>query len=115
MGSAKRKNTRIRRMVKSGDCVACGASGSIYNPIDPAHVRSFKISQNDEPWNLTPLCRKCHTLQHQFGWIYLIVIYSNLARDLEAKGWEFTKLADGSFKMSNAKEVELNEMRRGNG
>lgn len=109
MGSAKRKNTKIRRLIKAGDCVACGAINC-----DPCHIRSWKVSQCDEPWNLISLCRTHHNMQHQHGWMYLMIIYSEVAKQIEEKGWEFTKLPDGSWKMHNEKEVELNEARRGN-
>lgn len=115
MGSAKRKNTKLRRLVKSGACMACGKEPSIYTIIDPCHIRSFKVSQNDEPWNLVSLCREHHNLQHKFGWKYLMVIYENLRWEIQNnRGWVFDRMPDGSWKMSNPKEVELNDRRRGN-
>lgn len=102
--------------MKAGACMACGAVNGPYTIIDPAHIRSWKVSQNDEPWNLVSLCRDCHSTQHRHGWVYLLVIYSNLRREIEeVRGWVFDKMPDGTFKMSNSREVELNEKRRGIG
>lgn len=116
MGSAKRKNTKLRRLIKSGECVACGTPpGNPANPVDPCHIRSFKVSQCDEEWNLICLCRQHHVMQHKHGWMYLMVIYSELRKQIEEKGWVFDRLPDGSWKMSNEKEVQLNEARRGIG
>lgn len=109
MGSAKRKSPKTRRAVKANPCVACGAENC-----DPCHIRSFKVSQCDEPWNLTSLCRPHHVMQHKHGWMYLMVIYASVKKDITEKGWVFDRLPDGSWKMSNEKEVALNEARRAN-
>ncbi len=36
-------------------------------PVDPAHIRSRGAGGGDEPDNVIPLCRACHSEQHQMG------------------------------------------------
>lgn len=102
--------SKLRKSFKKGSCAACGNTET-----DRCHIRSFKVSQCDEPWNLICLCRTHHNMQHKHGWMYLMVIYSEVRKQVEEKGWVFDRLPDGSWKMSNEKEVQLNEARRGIG
>lgn len=36
-------------------------------PVDPAHLRSRGSGGGDEATNVIPLCRFCHSEQHQMG------------------------------------------------
>ena len=69
--------------VKLRPCLACGAF-----PTDPAHVKSVKSGGPDELWNLIPLCRKHHVIQHANGFSGLIKIYPRVWHYLESVGWE---------------------------
>lgn len=91
MGSAKRKNIKLRRSLKRLPCVACGTMGSDFNPIDPAHIRTFKVTQSDHPANITSLCRLCHNLQHREGWWGLMCAYPGVQEVLTQKGWDISE------------------------
>lgn len=91
MGSQKRKNTKLRRSLKELPCVACGTIGNDFNPCDPAHIRTFKVTQSDHPANLVTLCRMCHTAQHADGWELFITNNPHVGAILERLGWEFTQ------------------------
>lgn len=83
----KRKDRKVRRAVKSEPCCACGTMGTDWNPVDPAHIRTWKVTQSDDPRNLIPLCRTCHQLQHREGWFYMMDSYSGVERAIYERGW----------------------------
>ena len=84
--SEGRKDRETRREVKSNPCLACGTRGSDWNPVDPAHIRTFKVTQSDHPANLISLCRTCHKLQHE-GWSYFIASYPHVLDKMVEMGW----------------------------
>jgi hypothetical protein len=87
MGSAKRKNTKLRKALKDEPCLACGQiPGDSFNPIDPAHVRTFKVTQSDHPSNILSLCRRCHRFQSK-GWKAFLNKYPKVRARLEEMGW----------------------------
>lgn len=90
MSSRKRKNLKLRKSLKEESCLACGQTpGDSFNPIDPAHVRTFKVTQSDHPANIVPLCRRCHNTQHRIGWKKFISNNSKFGFELELRGWVF--------------------------
>jgi hypothetical protein len=90
-GSAEsRKDREVRREVKSNPCCACGTRGTDWNPVDPAHIRTFKVTQSDHPANMIPLCRDCHRTQHSDGWAVFLANNQNVAQRLMDLGWDFT-------------------------
>ncbi len=113
-GSEKRKDRSVRRSVKAEPCWCGKEPGDEYNPVDPAHIRSWKVSQCDEPWNLVSQCRRHHRLQEQYGWLYMSQAYTAVANALRERGWEFLFGTGGlgDWSMFNEKEVELNRKRR---
>lgn len=86
--SEGRKDREVRRSVKSNPCCACGTKGTDWNPVDPAHVRSFGVTQQDHPSGMVPLCRQCHRIQHAEGWGVFISMYPVVAEVLAELGWE---------------------------
>lgn len=70
--------------IRALPCVACGNY-----PSDPAHIRSVGAGGSNEPWNLMPLDRKCHSLQHQIGWKSFANKYPHVYDELKIKGWYF--------------------------
>lgn len=65
-------------------CVACGKTGC-----DPAHILSRGAGGDDVEWNLMPLCRAHHAIQHAQGWLFMADHFPPLRIDLTNKGWDF--------------------------
>ena len=91
MGSSKRKNTILRRSLKKLPCDACGVMGTDFNPIDPCHIRTWKVTQSDHPANVISMCRRCHQWQHNNGWNALFNLRPHIKTLLMEKGWQITK------------------------
>lgn len=90
-GSEKRKDRLERRRVKSaGFCQACLRRGSDFLPIDPCHVRTWKVTQSDHPANLLNFCRDCHRLQGE-SWGDFLRLYPRVAELLVSMGWEIAE------------------------
>lgn len=85
-GSEKRKDRVVRRAVKSNPCCACGTKGDDFNPVDTAHVRTFKVTQCDLAVNQISLCRQCHQFQHK-GWRDFLEAYPHVWDLLTSMGW----------------------------
>lgn len=65
-------------------CLACGR-----RPAVPAHVKSKGSGGPDEPFNLIPLCNRCHIeTQHRHGWMYFLKRFPHVKDHLESFGWE---------------------------
>ena len=88
--SEKRKDRYERRKCKANPCCACGTKGTDWNPVDPAHLRSFKVTQSDHPMAFIPLCRDCHRCQHKEGWGYVFAWFPHVADLVVSMGWEIT-------------------------
>ena len=84
---------KLLRQIRLTPCLACGRL-----PSDAAHVRSKKSTGNDNAWNLIPLCRRDHQLQHQLGWLRFFAIYPEVKNHLMLKGWMFESL-NGKYLM----------------
>lgn len=69
--------------VKTKPCLACGSS----QDIDPCHVRSVGAGGIDDWWNVIPMCRKHHRLQHDRGWGYLLQKFPRVEKYLFQNGW----------------------------
>lgn len=70
----QRESLAFRRWVhRTYECEACGA-----RPVDPHHVRAkgvgCKRPWEHDPWNVCPLCRRCHTKGHRKGWETVVAI-----------------------------------------
>lgn len=85
--SEKRKDRATRRATKAEPCCACGTRGTDWNPVDPAHIRTFKVTQSDHPAGMIPLCRQCHRTQHQDGWGIFLRQNPDVVDRLESMGW----------------------------
>ncbi len=89
-GSEKRKDRKVRRAVKANPCCACGTKGDDFNPVDPAHIRTFKVTQCDLAVNQISLCRQCHTFQHK-GWRDFLEAYPHVWDLLTSMGWHVAR------------------------
>lgn len=96
----------LKKRIKT-PCVICGKE-----PTDRCHIRGHRVSGNHAAWNIVCMCRSHHNQQHHRGLKWMVDTYSALAREIADRGWVFHQLPDGSWKMSNPKEVELHEARR---
>jgi 5-methylcytosine-specific restriction endonuclease McrA len=76
------KNRELLDWIKEMRCVACGLSG----PSDPAHIRSRGAGGGDTFDNVIPLCRPCHSLQHNSGWAYFSERYPQIQFELLVRG-----------------------------
>lgn len=56
-------------------------------PTDPAHVKSVGSGGPDLPFNLIPLCRTCHVMQHKTGWVTLFKTNAKIGAALKNRGW----------------------------
>lgn len=83
---------KLLREIKKWPCVAC----KIHNQSDPAHIRSKGCRGPDIEWNVIPLCRNCHSLQHQHGWKRFLDERPILWYYLQTIGWYWIpdRLAD---------------------
>lgn len=90
MSSARRKNVKLRRSLKKLPCLACGIMGTDFNPVDPAHVKTFKVSQSDHPANIISLCRQCHMFQHK-GWKDFLNWAPHVGTLLCEMGWDISQ------------------------
>lgn len=112
-GSEGRKDRATRRAVKAEPCWCGQMPGDEYNPVDPAHLRSFKVSQCDAEFNLVSQCRRHHREQEAMGWLYMVTTYEKCKAVVSAKGWEFiVNESTWEWSMFNPAEVELNRKRR---
>lgn len=64
-------------------CLACGRI-----PSDAAHIKSRGAGGGDEEWNIVPLCRRDHQLQHHIGWIAFFGKYPGVLFALQLMGWQ---------------------------
>ncbi len=64
-------------------CIACNRYGC-----DPAHIKSVGSGGHDLPWNLMPLCRRHHSMQHSKGWMFMANKYPRIEMMLFAHGWK---------------------------
>lgn len=89
MVNAKLSRTKDRRLLdsyRSMPCLACGA-----RPSDPAHIKSKGAGGGDDKWNVMPLCRIHHSLQHTKGWWYMAETFILIHGFLVYFGWEFSE------------------------
>lgn len=77
------KDKALRTRYRTMACAACGAT-----PCDPCHIKSFGSGGPDEPWNLIPLCRGHHGMQHNKGWKFMIERYKGIEIRLIGQGWD---------------------------
>lgn len=80
-------------------CLACGKV-----PTDICHIRSRGAGGKDEPWNLIPLCRADHALQHFQGWERFLMSYPHVKKIIEKKGWEITHMY-GKYLMTHSGDL----------
>lgn len=69
-------------------------------PVDAAHIKSKGAGGPDEEWNLLPLCRGNHRLQHRRGWKDFVEEHPPILEALLERGWDMTEY-NGRFILSN--------------
>lgn len=98
-----KKDVRFRREVKKMPCVACGETYGI----DPCHIRTYGRSGLDEFYNVIPLCRLHHNMQHQIGWFRFCEKFPFVAALLKELGWVFLDANEKKI-LHNEKHPEAN-------
>lgn len=78
-----RCDRKVIAATKAMPCLLCTRQA------DPAHIRSRGAGGPDEPWNLIPLCRSHHMLQHAMGWYRFKEASYSIATWLEDNGWQW--------------------------
>ena len=81
---------KVLSEIKKQPCVACGTTQNV----DPCHIQSRGAGGPDEHWNVLPMCRRHHSMQHQIGWIRFGIIYPTVRRALEMRGWKIEKIGN---------------------
>lgn len=71
------------KIIKSMKCLVCGSPH-----VDVAHVKTRGSGGNDNLWNLMPLCRRDHSLQHSMGIISFSQKYISVSTYLQDNGWD---------------------------
>ena len=77
-------NAALRRWVKSHPCIVCGNS-----KVDPCHIKSKGSGGPDEGFNLVPMCREHHIMQHKLGWGAYMNRFPEVAVRLRDMGWKW--------------------------
>lgn len=72
----------------NGQCDACLR----HDVLDRAHIRSRGAGGGWDDDNIMYFCRKCHQLQHQYGWHRFSCANPRVKSILAEKGWEFQEL-----------------------
>lgn len=93
-----KKNLALRRAIKKMPCAACGTREGI----DPAHIRTWGATGIDSVFNIIPLCRVDHTIQHSIGWKEFCARFPAVGTLLKELGWTFLE-ANGQWKLFNEK------------
>jgi 5-methylcytosine-specific restriction endonuclease McrA len=76
-------------MAKSkAQCVCCGHNGSYY-PLDREHTKTRGSGGTDDEWNVSIMCRKCHTEKGSKGLSHMANKYPNYKKWLLEMGWNY--------------------------
>jgi hypothetical protein len=97
MSSRQRKDLKLRKIFKQFPCLVCGIV-----PSDPCHIRTFKVTQSDNPKNIIPMCRAHHQEQHRIGWKAFLEKYEKVKKFLLRMGWEIIPKVGGGVIMSHS-------------
>lgn len=68
--------------VRGKPCLVC------HRPSDPCHIKSKGSGGPDAAWNLIPLCREHHSMQHKVGIVTFIKRYFYVYTTLIQLGWK---------------------------
>lgn len=80
------QNEKFLADVRELNCIACGKMC----PSDPHHLKSVGSGGGDDPWNVIPLCRLCHTSWHTIGASLFLRKFPRVELHLKSKGWYWT-------------------------
>jgi hypothetical protein len=81
----REKDEKFLSLMRRVNCLCCGA----VPPVDACHIKSRGSGGGDEWFNVIPMCRNCHSLQHQVGWFSFCEKFSHVKHHLELLGWSF--------------------------
>lgn len=79
---SRKRSEKILEIVRKQPCVVTKRT-----PSDPAHIRSRGAGGPDELWNLMPLSRSMHSLQHRLGWKRMSEKFVGVSVYLKTAGW----------------------------
>lgn len=60
------------------------------NPIDPCHLRTWKVTQCDKEIAMIPMCRFHHAQSHVMGWGAFFDLFPKVYELVISQGWEVT-------------------------
>lgn len=88
MWSVRKVDHELLKEIKKLRCISCGLRGRKLH-IDPCHIVSRGAGGPDERWNVIPMCRRCHNLQHSVGIFTFVTERPHVTWTLKTLGWEF--------------------------
>jgi hypothetical protein len=84
LAKPKRKTSpSLLKRIRAQPCAIEGCRGKS----DAAHIRSKGAGGPDEEWNVIPLCREHHQVQHAHGWQAMWGLYPSVRHALTQLGW----------------------------
>lgn len=83
------KDEALLASVREKPCEVCGRT-----PVDAAHIKTQGSGGGDFPWNVLPLCRRHHQIQHHIGWMDMVKEHPKLLETLKKMGWSFQFIGD---------------------
>lgn len=75
----------LEDFLRQQPCLACQEN----KIIEIHHVKTRGSGGGDDPWNVIPLCQKCHKEWHDNGRITFVKKYSHVLKYLQTLGWQF--------------------------
>lgn len=94
----KRKiDEEVLAKVRHEPCVICGG-----HPVDACHIVSRGAGGPDESWNVIPLCRNHHQMQHKLGFVRMMEKFPPLNFRLKKLGWTWIMGRMWNAKLSSA-------------
>lgn len=86
----KMPNEKLLAHVRAQKCVCCMGRGRTQTtPTEVDHIKTRGSGGGDQPWNLIPLCRHCHSRRHQRGINTFIDHEPGYRAWMIIMGWEF--------------------------
>jgi hypothetical protein len=72
-------------------------------PSDPCHVKTWKITQSDQWFNIIPMCREHHQEQTKIGWGPFLERHPVIEVLLKSMGWKIWPKVGGGIHLAHDK------------
>lgn len=79
----RKVDPKLLQSVREMPCAVCGTEP----PSDPSHIKTVKTGGPDEPFNVFPMCRGCHSVWHLYGARSFLASHAEFLTLLESFGW----------------------------